>query len=68
MARNKDQVIQVELGEDASLDVIRLEDFTVLFVISERATVQRRTVATVNGQDAVRIAKFLVGVGSQDDE
>lgn len=62
MARSKDQVIQVDIGDDASLDVIRLENHTVLFVISERGSVQRRTVATVVGEDAVRIAKFIVGI------
>jgi len=64
MGRNKDQVIQVEIGDDASLDVIRLEDNSVLFVISERGSVQRRTVATVGSRDAIRIAKFIVGISS----
>ena len=64
MARNKDQVIQVEIGDDASLDVIRLEDNSVLFVVSERRSIQRRTVATVSGRDAARIAKFIVGIPS----
>lgn len=54
--------MQIELGDDSSLDVIKLEDMTVMFVISERRSVQKRTVAIVDGQDAVRIAKFLVGI------
>ena len=69
MARSKDQVIQVDIGDDASLDVIRLENRSVLFVISERGSVQRRTVATVDGSDAIKIAKFIVGItGLPDDE
>ena len=68
MARSKDECLLVELGPDSSLDVIRLEDMTVMFVIAERGSVQRRTVAMVNGDDAVRIAKFLVGIRGADDE
>ena len=68
MSRSKDQLIQIELGDDASLDVIKLEDFTVMFVISERRSIQKRTVAIVGGQDAVRIAKFLVGIKESGDE
>lgn len=62
MARSKEELLQIELGDDSSLDVIKLEDMTVMFVISERRSVQKRTVAIVDGQDAVRIAKFLVGI------
>jgi len=68
MGRDKDKVIQIELGNDESLDVIKLEDMSVLFVISERGPVQRRTVAMVSGQDAIRIAKFIVGIGEIKDE
>ena len=67
MARNKDQVVQVNIGDDASLDVIRLEDNNVLFVISERGSIQRRTVAAVGSKDAIRIAKFIVGISDISD-
>lgn len=67
MARNKDQVVQVEIGDDASLDVIRIDDGNVLFVISERGSIQRRTVAAVGGADAIRIAKFIVGISDISD-
>ena len=69
MPRNSDEMIQIPLSDNESLDIIRLEDMTTLFVISERRGVQRRTVAKVNATDVVRIAKFLVGIeGGKKDE
>jgi len=62
MPRKKEQVVQIGIGDDASLDVIRLEDGNVLFVISERGSIQRRTVAAIGTADAIRIAKFIVGI------
>lgn len=69
MPRSNDEMIQIPLSDNESLDIIRLEDMTTLFVISERRGVQRRTVAKVNAIDVVKIAKFLVGIeGGQKDE
>jgi hypothetical protein len=66
--RNKDQLYQVELGEKASLDVIKLDDGTVLFVISERGPVQYRTVASVDAREAIEIAKHIVGIDTDDGD
>ena len=60
MPRSKDEMLQIPLSDSESLDIIRLEDMTFLFVISERRGVQRRTVAKVDSQNVVKIAKFLV--------
>jgi len=68
MARDKEQLFQVSLGENASLDVIKLEDMSVLFVISERGSIQRRTVATLDANEAIRMAKFIVGIKEIGDE
>jgi hypothetical protein len=68
MSRDKEQLFQVSLGEDASLDVIKLEDMSVLFVISERGSVQRRTVATLGAHEAIKMAKFIVGIKEIGDE
>jgi len=67
MPRNSDEMLQIPLSENESLDIIRLEDMTILFVISERRGVQRRTVAKVNVSDVVKIAKFLVGIPGGKD-
>lgn len=67
MARNNDEMIQIPLSESESLDIIRLDDLTVLIVISERRGVQRRTVAKINGTDAIKVAKFLVGITGGKD-
>jgi hypothetical protein len=67
MARSKDEMIQIPLSDSESLDIIRLEDMTFLFVISERRGVQRRTVAKVDAQNVVKIAKFLVGIDGGKD-
>lgn len=68
MPRSKDEMIQIPLSDSESLDIIRLEDMTFLFVISERRGVQRRTVAKVDAQNVVKIAKFLVGIQGGKDE
>lgn len=62
MPRSPDEMIQIPLSDTESLDIIRLEDMTILFVISERGGVQRRTVAKVDSSYIVKIAKFLVGI------
>lgn len=67
MPRGKDEMIQIPLSDSESLDIIRLEDMTYLFVISERRGVQRRTVAKVDAQNVVKIAKFLVGIDGGKD-
>jgi len=66
--RSKDQLYQVDLGGKASLDVIKLDDGTVLFVISERGPVQYRTVASVDPREAIGIAKHIVGIESAEDD
>lgn len=67
MARDKDQLLQIELGDRETFDVIKLDDLTVMFVISERGPVQKRFVAVVGADDAIRIAKFLVGIKGDSD-
>lgn len=68
MPRSNDEMLQIPLSDNESLDIIRLEDMTFLFVISERRGVQRRTVAKVDAQNVVKIAKFLVGIdGGKSD-
>ena len=68
MPRNNDEMLQIPLSDNESLDIIRLEDMTVLVVISERRGVQRRTVAKIDAQDAIKVAKFIVGIkGGKDD-
>jgi predicted DNA-binding protein (UPF0251 family) len=67
MARNNDEMIQIPLSDSESLDIIRLEDLTVLIVISERRGVQRRTVAKIDGAAAIKVAKFLVGINGGKD-
>jgi len=71
MPRGNDEMLQIPLSDSESLDIIRLEDMTVLIVISERRGVQHRTVAKIDGNAAIKIAKFLVGIkggkdGSED--
>lgn len=66
--RRKDQLYQVDLGESSSLDVIKLDDGSVLFVISERGPVQYRTVASVDARDAIEIAKHIVGIDSDTED
>jgi hypothetical protein len=66
--RSKDQLYQVDLGDKASLDVIKLDDGTVLFVISERGPVQTRTVASVDAREAIEIAKHIVGIDSNSED
>jgi hypothetical protein len=70
MPRNNDEMLQIPLSDNESLDIIRLEDMTVLVVISERRGVQRRTVAKIDAQDAIKVAKFIVGIkgGSNGSE
>lgn len=68
MARNNDEMIQIPLSDSESLDIIRLDDLTVLIVISERRGVQRRTVAKIDGAAAIKVAKFLVGIKGGKDE
>lgn len=68
MPRSSDEMLQIPLSDSESLDIIRLEDMTFLFVISERRGVQRRTVAKVDAKDIVKIAKFLVGITGGKDE
>lgn len=67
MGRSSDEMLQIPLSDSESLDIIRLEDMTILFVISERRGVQRRTVAKVESTDVVKIAKFLVGLTGGKD-
>jgi hypothetical protein len=68
MSRNNDEMLQIPLSDNESLDIIRLEDMTVLVVISERRGVQRRTVAKIDAQSAIKVAKFMVGIrGGKDD-
>lgn len=67
MPRSSDEMLQIPLSDSESLDIIRLEDMTFLFVISERRGVQRRTVAKVDAQNVVKIAKFLVGIDGGKD-
>ncbi len=66
--RDKDQLYQVDLGDKASLDVIRLDDGTVLFVLSERGPIQYRTVASVDAREAIEIAKHIVGINGNSSE
>jgi hypothetical protein len=71
MARNNDEMLQIPLSDFESLDIIRLEDMSVLIVLSERRGIQRRSVAKIDGTSAIKIAKFLVGIkggkdGSED--
>lgn len=68
MGHDKEQIFQVPLGDDASLDVIKLEDMSLLIVISERGSVQRRTVAPVDAHEAIKLAKFIVGITELKDE
>lgn len=67
MPRNNDEMLQIPLSDSESLDIIRLEDMTVLIVISERRGVQHRTVAKIDGANAIKIAKFLVGIKGGKD-
>ena len=62
MPRNEDEMLQIPLSDSESLDIIRLEDATVLVVISERGGVQRRTVAKLDLANAIKVARFLVGI------
>jgi len=68
MSRSNDEMLQIPLSDNESLDIIRLEDMTVLVVISERRGVQRRTVAKIGAQDAIKVAKFIVGIKGGKDE
>lgn len=70
MARSSDEMLQIPLSDTESLDVIRLEDMTVLIVFSERRGIQHRTVAKIDPQSAIKIAKFIVGIkgGSNGSE
>ena len=63
--RGSDELLQIDLGEGASLDVIKLDD-CILFVISERGGVQKRYVAKVSKRDGIEIAKFIVGIQSDE--
>lgn len=72
MSRGSDELLQIEVGGDESLDVIKLDDGSHLLVVSERGPVQRRTVVKITQADSVRVAKFIVGIkddvdGSEDD-
>jgi hypothetical protein len=67
MPRSEDEMLQIPLSDSESLDIIRLDDMTVLIVISERRGVQRRTVAKVDASSAIKIAKFLVGIKGGKD-
>jgi hypothetical protein len=64
MSRSSDELLQIAVdgSETASLDIIKLEDGSTLFVVSERGPVQRRTVVKVSPSDGIRIAKFMVGI------
>jgi len=66
--RNADEMLQIPLSDKESLDIIRLADTTVLVVFSERHGIQRRTVAKLSVQDAIKVAKFIVGIGEAKDE
>ena len=68
MPRDKDEMLQIPLSDTESLDVIRLEDMTVLIVFSERRGIQHRTVAKIDPQSAIKIAKFIVGIKGGKDE
>ena len=70
MSRSDDELLQIALdGSDSeSLDVIKLTDGAVLLVISERGPVQRRTVVKISQVDAIRLAKFIVGISDGPDE
>lgn len=61
-------MLQIPLSDSESLDVIRLEDTTVLIVISERRGVQHRTVARITIDDAIKVAKFIVGIKEVKNE
>ena len=65
MPRNEDEMLQIPLSDSESLDIIRLEDATVLVVISERGGVQRRTVAKLDLANAIKVARFIVGLNSE---
>ena len=60
--RTEEELLQVALGGNESLDIIKLDDGSALFVISERGNIQRRTVVKVPLSDMARMAKFLVGI------
>lgn len=68
MPKNNDEMLQIPLSDNESLDIIRLEDMTVLVVISERRGVQRRTVAKIDAAAAIKVAKFIVGLKGGQDE
>ena len=62
MGRSKDELFQIAIGARASLDEIKLDDMSVLFVISEREDIQRRTVVQISKEDAINLVKFIVGI------
>lgn len=66
--RDDDELLQISVGGQESLDIIKLEDKSVLIVISERGNIQRRTVVKMTAKDAVNVAKFLVGISDEGDE
>lgn len=67
MPRSEDEMLQIPLSDTESLDIVRVDPSTVLIVMSERRGIQRRTVARVDAADAIKIAKFLVGINGGKD-
>jgi len=67
MPRNEDEMLQIPLSDTESLDIVRVDASTVLIVMSERRGIQRRTVARVDAEGAIKIAKFLVGIKGGKD-
>jgi len=62
MGRSSEELLQIPIGDDSSLDIIKMEDMSVLFVVSERGDIQRRTVVKVEKNDALEIVKFIMDI------
>ena len=69
MTRGSDELLQIAVdGSDtASLDIIKLDDGSVLFVVSERGPVQRRTVVKITRSESIQVAKFIVGMSDAQE-
>lgn len=63
------KVLKIRLGALISLDLVRLEEEQVcLVVFAESGIVQRRTQIRLPFDVAMKVARFLAGVVSADDE
>jgi hypothetical protein len=65
----KDNVLQIQLNSQSSLDIIRVpEKQRYLVAIAEHGVVQRRTLVPVSYDDARKIAYFFSGVAPPENE